>query len=65
MDIYISKVIVRAMAKCIALQSVKGLRLRQIRQLYKACVIPIIDYTASIWFGLGKRGTERYLNRLG
>jgi hypothetical protein len=64
MDIHISKVMVSAMAKYIALQSVKGLRLRQMRQLYKAYIIPTIDYAASVWFGLGKRGTERLLNRL-
>jgi hypothetical protein len=56
---------VSAIAKYIALQSVKGLRPRQMRQLYKACVIPTMDYAASVWFGPGKRGTERLLNRLG
>jgi hypothetical protein len=42
----------------------KGLRPRQMRQLYKVCIIPTIDYTASVWFRLEKRGTERLLNRL-
>ena len=65
MDTHISKVVVRAMAKCIALQSVKGLRPRQMRQLYKACVVPTMDYAASAWFGPGKMGTEGILNRLG
>jgi hypothetical protein len=31
MDTHISKVMVSTMVKCIALQSVKGLRLRQMR----------------------------------
>lgn len=65
MDAHISKVTASALAKCIALQSVKGLRPMQMRQLYKACVIPTMDYAASAWFGPGKRGTERQLNRLG
>lgn len=65
MDTHISKVVVRAMAECIALQSVKGLRPRQMRQLYKACVVPTMDYAASAWFGPGKMGTEGILNRLG
>jgi hypothetical protein len=65
MDTHISKVTASAIAKCIALQLVKGLRPRQMRQLYKACVVPTMDYAASAWFGPGKRGTERLLNRLG
>jgi hypothetical protein len=64
MDTHISKVVVRAMSKCIALQSVKGLRLMQMRQLYKVCVVPIMDYAALAWFGLGKMGTEGILNQL-
>jgi hypothetical protein len=64
MDTHILKVVVRAIAKCIALQSVKGLRLRQMRQLYKACVVPTMDYTASAWFRPGKMGTKGILNRL-
>jgi hypothetical protein len=58
MDTHISKVSTKALAKCMALQSVKGIRPRQMRQLYKA-------YAASAWFGLDKWGTERLLNRLG
>jgi hypothetical protein len=65
MDTHISKVSASAIAKCIALQSVKGLRPRQMRQLYKACVVPTMDYAASAWFRPGKRSTERLLNRLG
>jgi hypothetical protein len=64
MDTHISKVSVRVLAKCIALQSVKGIRLKQMRQLYKACVVPTMDYATSAWFGPGKWGTERHLNRL-
>ena len=63
MDTHISKATTKALGKCIALQSVKGLRPRQMRQLYKACVVPTMDYAASAWFGPGKRGTERLLNQ--
>jgi hypothetical protein len=34
------------------------------RQLFKSCVLPIIDYAASAWFGLGQRGTTRLCNQL-
>jgi hypothetical protein len=65
MDTYISKVSVRALARCLALHSVKGIRPRQMRQLYKAYIVPTMDYAASAWFRPDKWGTERLLNRLG
>ncbi|KAI6882193.1 hypothetical protein KC363_g5597 [Hortaea werneckii] len=65
MDTHISKVTAKALGKCIALQSVKGLRPRQMRQLYWACVIPTVDYAASAWYGPKKWGTEGLLHRLG
>jgi hypothetical protein len=64
MDTYISKVSARALVRCLALHLVKGIRPKQMRQLYKACIVPTIDYAASVWFGLDKRGTMRLLNRL-
>jgi hypothetical protein len=65
MDTHISKVSARALAKCLALHLVKGFRPRQMRQLYKAYIVPTMDYTTSAWFRLDKWGTERLLNRLG
>jgi hypothetical protein len=50
MDTHISKVSVRALVRYLALHSVKGIRPRQIRQLYKAYIVPTIDYAASAWF---------------
>jgi ribonuclease HI len=35
------------------------------RQLFRSCVLPIIDYAASTWFGPGKRGTVRLCYALG
>jgi hypothetical protein len=34
------------------------------RQLFRSCVLPIIDYAASVWFGPGQRGTTRLCNQL-
>jgi hypothetical protein len=34
------------------------------RQLFRSCVLPIIDYAALAWFGLGQRGTTRLCNQL-
>ena len=34
------------------------------RQLFRSCVLPIIDYAASTWFGPGHRGTIRLCNKL-
>jgi hypothetical protein len=35
------------------------------RQLFRSCVLPIVDYAASAWFGPGKRGTVRLCHALG
>jgi ribonuclease HI len=34
------------------------------RQLFRSCVLPIIDYAASTWFGPDQRGTIRLCNKL-
>jgi hypothetical protein len=34
------------------------------RQLYRSCVLPIVDYAASTWYGLGKHGVVRLANAL-
>ena len=34
------------------------------RQLFRSCVLPIIDYAASAWYGLGKPGVVRLTHAL-
>jgi ribonuclease HI len=34
------------------------------RQLFQSCVLPIVDYAASAWFGPGQKGTVRLCNAL-
>jgi len=56
MRTHVSKITAKAMGRCTALTAVKGLRPKQMRQLYQACVLPGLDYAASTWFYPGKRG---------
>jgi hypothetical protein len=44
---HITKVANMATYACIALRSIRGLRPNQARQIYRGCVIPIMDYAAS------------------
>jgi hypothetical protein len=44
---HITKVVNKATYACISLQSIKGLRPNQARQIYRSCVLPIVDYAAS------------------
>jgi hypothetical protein len=39
---------------CLSLQAIKGMRPIQLRQLYRVCVTPVLDYAASAWYGPGK-----------
>jgi hypothetical protein len=34
------------------------------RQLFRSCVLPIVDYAASAWYGPGQRGTLRLCHAL-
>jgi hypothetical protein len=34
------------------------------RQLFRSCVLPIIDYATSAWYGLGKPGVVRLTHAL-
>jgi ribonuclease HI len=52
------------MYACITLQRIKGLRPNQARQVYRSCVVPIMDYAASTWYGTSKKGTKTLLRPL-
>ena len=64
MDEHISRVVTKGTQACLSLQAVKGVRPAQMRQLYRSCVLPIIDYAASTWYGPGKHGVVRLANAL-
>ena len=56
MDEHISKATAKGFKACLSLQAIKGVRPTQMMQLFRSCVLPVIDYAASAWFGPGKRG---------
>jgi hypothetical protein len=64
MDEHISRVTTRGIQACLSLQAIKGVRPVQMRQLFRSCVLPIIDYAASAWFGLGKAGVVKLVHSL-
>ncbi|THX73100.1 hypothetical protein D6D04_08719 [Aureobasidium pullulans] len=64
MDAHVERVTTAATAKCLALARLRGLRPKQMRQLYRSVVIPTTDYAASSWFSQDRRGISRLVNRL-
>jgi hypothetical protein len=62
---HITKVVNKATYACISFQSIKGLRPNQARQIYRSCVLPIVDYAASTWYGTGRKGQKELLQSLG
>jgi len=47
MQMHVTKIANKAMYACIATQRLKGLRPNQARQIYRSCIILIMDYAAS------------------
>jgi hypothetical protein len=64
MKAHIDKVIQGATKKCLAIRRLKGMRPKQMRQLYKAVIAPTIDYAASTWFARGRWGMQDHITRL-
>lgn len=64
MDEHIARAVRKGTQACLSLQAIKGIRPTQLRQLYRACVVPITDYAASSWYGPGKPGVIRLTNAL-
>ena len=58
-DEHISRITIKGTQACLLLQAIKGARPAQMRQLFRSCVLPITDYAASVWYGLGKAGVVR------
>jgi hypothetical protein len=64
MNEHLSRVITKGITACFSLQAIKGTRPAQVRQLFRSCVLPIIDYAASAWYGPGKPGVVRLTHAL-
>ncbi|THX99293.1 hypothetical protein D6D01_10441 [Aureobasidium pullulans] len=64
MDAYVERVTTAATTKCLALARLRGLRPKQMRQLYRSVVIPTTDYAASSWFSQARRGISRLVSRV-
>jgi hypothetical protein len=65
MNAHVERVTTAATAKCLALARLKGLRPKQMRQLYRSVVVPTTDYAASAWFSQTRRGISRLISRVG
>jgi ribonuclease HI len=64
MDAHVERVTTAATIKCLALARLKGLRPKQLRELYRSIVVPTTDYAASSWFSQDRRGTVRLIHRM-
>jgi len=64
MDEHLSRAVIKGTRACLSLQAIKGTRPAQMRQLFRSCVIPVIDYAASSRYGPRKRGVVRLARAL-
>ncbi|TKA24535.1 hypothetical protein B0A49_13679, partial [Cryomyces minteri] len=64
MDAHVERVTTSATKKCLALGRLRGIRPKQMRQLYRSVVIPTMDYAVSTWYATGRRGTARLVHEL-
>ena len=58
------KIVLAATQKYLAISRLKGIRPRQMRQLFRAVVVPTTDYAASTWFARGRLGTKKVTSQL-
>jgi hypothetical protein len=61
MNEHVSKAVAIAIAKCMALRKIRGVRPAQMRQMYIAAVVPTTDYAASTWYALSRIGVKRHV----
>jgi hypothetical protein len=61
---HVARMTAKAIRQCLAIKRLRGVRPKQVRQLYNAKVTPIMDYYASAWYGLGKWGTFSLLRNM-
>jgi len=61
---HIARTTAKAIRQCLAIKRLRGVRPKQVRQLYNATVTPIMDYCASAWYGPEKWGTLSLLRNM-
>jgi hypothetical protein len=61
---HVARMTAKATRQCLAIKRLRGVRPKQVRQLYNATVTPIMDYCASAWYGAGKWGTLTLLRNM-
>lgn len=61
MNEHVSKAVAKAIGKCMALRTIRGVRPAQMRQLYMAAVVPTLEYAASTWHAPSRNGVKRHV----
>lgn len=61
---HVARMKAKATRQCLAIKRLRGVRPKQVRQLYNATVTPIMDYCASAWYGPEKWGTLSLLRNM-
>ncbi|KAG9513247.1 hypothetical protein KCU93_g10112, partial [Aureobasidium melanogenum] len=61
---HVARMTAKATRQCLAIKRLRGVRPKQVRQLYNATVTPIMDYCASAWYGPEKWGTLSLLRNM-
>jgi hypothetical protein len=61
---HVARMTAKATRQCLAIKRLRGVRPKQVRQLYNATVTPIMDYCASAWYGPGKWGNLSLLRNM-
>ena len=64
MKAHIDRVVQAATKKCLAIRRLRGLRPKQMRQLYRTVIAATTDYAASTWFARGRRGVRYHIASL-
>lgn len=64
MDAHVERTTTAATVKCLALARLKGIRPKQMRQLYRSIVVPTTDFAASSWFSYDRLETTKHVNRM-
>jgi hypothetical protein len=52
-DEHLSRVATKATRACLSLRATKGIMPAHMRKLFRACVLPVINYAVSAWYGPG------------
>lgn len=64
MTTHFDRIITTATKKCLAIGRLRGIRLKQMRQLHRAVIDSTTDYDASTWCARGRLGVHQRTTRL-